>query len=563
VVPALRASDEEWEVLITRPGRSPLAGLATLLQPIARSGATDLETRMAEHQLLADRLRTEPGYLGTLLRSRARQKRGSILLFIDQFEELYTLVPDAEERRAYTACLAGVADDASTPLRVVVSMRSDFLDRVAEDRAFMDRLTRGLLFLPPVDADGMREALVQPLEMAGFAFESSAIVDDMLAAIEGASGALPLLQFTAARLWDARDRQRRQLTAASYEALGGLAGALATHADDVLSSLAPAQQKLTRAMFQRLVTTEGTRAVVDVAELRGLSADPSEVQALLDHLVQARLLVVQSRGEEAGPAVEIVHESLITSWPTLRRWREESAEDSAFLEQLRGAAKQWDAKGRAAGLLWRGEAMEEAQRFHRRHKGELPARERDYLDAVLELATRSARRRRRLVSAAFIVLLGLVAAAAVALLWIRDAEQTAREQQVLAENEAERARAAESKVKEQLSTITEQLATIERKETERQQASDAAEQAEEKAKTGEQQLAMTYEQLEEALGKAQKERGRAEKEQKKAEGAAKEIQKLAAAERSAKEKVERLLAQERARVKKLEEEKRRLSTKLK
>src|SRR5262245_21882435 len=238
-IPALKGSDESWEVFVARPGRAPLASLATLLQPLTHSGSADLAGKMREHQALIDRLRDEPGYLGTLLRSRARQKNERILLFVDQFEELYTLAADAEERMAYTACLAGVADDPSTPLRVVVSMRSDFLDRAAEDRQFMDRLTRSLVFLPPVDRAGMAEALVQPLEMSGYRFESPAMVDEMLAELEGTAGALPLLQFTAARLWDTRDRDRRVLTLASYEALGGVAGALATHADDVAQALTP------------------------------------------------------------------------------------------------------------------------------------------------------------------------------------------------------------------------------------------------------------------------------------------------------------------------------------
>ena len=104
----------------------------------------------------AIKLRTEPGAFGARLRARARRKRTQILLFVDQFEELYTLVADPAERAAFTACLAGVADDATGPLRVVVSMRSDFLDRVAEDRRFVDELTRGLVFLQPPSRDGLR-----------------------------------------------------------------------------------------------------------------------------------------------------------------------------------------------------------------------------------------------------------------------------------------------------------------------------------------------------------------------------------------------------------------------
>jgi serine/threonine protein kinase len=561
VIPALRASDEAWEVFVTRPGKSPLSSLATLLQPIAHTGAADLRGTMNEHEALLARLRAEPGYLGTLLRSRARQKRERILLFVDQFEELYTLCGDADERRAYTACLAGVADDPATPLRAVVSMRSDFLDRAAEDRVFMERLTRGLLFLPPVDRDGMREALVQPLAMVGCSFEREATVDDMLDSLAGAPGALPLLQFTASMLWDARDRGRRVLSAASYQEIGGVAGALASHADHVLAAMSPDRQKLARAVLLRLVTSDGTRALVDVAELSGLASDPGEVRAVVDQLVHARLLVVQTR--EEGPVVEIVHESLITRWPTLRRWIEESAEDAAFLEQLRGAAKQWEARGRAAGLLWRGEALEDARTFARRHKGPLAGRERAFLDAVLDLGARAARRRRALVIAAFVVLGGVAAAAAIALLWIREAEQTAQEQRSVAMREMARAQEAEARVNEQMDTIKEQLATIQRKEDERARAESERARAEEQTAAATQELsaaetevAAKKEDLAEANQRLEKALAVARAAQREAE----------AAERTAKaaaDKLEDLLEKERARVKRLEDEKKKLSTQLK
>jgi hypothetical protein len=496
---------------------------------------------MAEHQQLAHRLRTEPGFLGTLLRSRARQKRGKILLFVDQFEELYTLVGDPTERQTYAACLAGVADDPSTPLRVVVSMRADLLDRVAESRAFMDRLGPGLLFLAPMDRDGTRAALTEPLELAGYRFENPAMVDHMIDTLEGTPGALPLLQFTAAKLWEQRDPRARMITDASYRALGGIAGALASHADEIVRSMSPAQQRLTRAIFVRLVTADGTRSVADVDELLGLSDHPSEVQALIDQLVTGRLLVVQRRAGADGSAVEIVHESLITSWPTLRRWREESVEDSAFLEQLRNASRQWESKGRPAGLLWRGEAMEEAQRFHKRYRGELASHERQYLDAVVDLATRSARRRRRLIIAAFAVLSALVVAAVFALLVISEAEQTAQDQRALAETEAERARAAEAEVREKLETIQTQKKTIEKTTTERDTAS-------EKAKEAESQRKLTYQELVEALADARRERARAETNARRAQQVADENKKLADSERAAKKQAEALAAEKQKKI---------------
>ena len=418
VVPALKASGEPWEVVIVRPGRHPLQALASTLDALRDSRDSD--------PVLGDpiaKLRAEPGTLGARLRARARRRRSQILLFVDQHEELYTLVPDLAERRAFTACLAGAADDASGPLRVVVAMRSDFLDRAAEDRRFVDELTRGLVFLQPPSRAGLEEALVSPLAALGYGFEPG-IVDDMLGALEATPGSLPLLQFTAAKLWETRDRSRRVLTRDSYHAMGGVAGALASHADEVISGLSAPDGRLVCSIFLRLVTPERTRAIVELAELRDLGAD---VERLVAHLVEARLLVVHARGDgEGATAVELVHESLIKSWPKLQRWLDESAEDASFLAQLRAAAKQWHDKGRVDGLLWRDEAMTEARLWRARYPyRELGAREQDYLDAVFALASRAARRRRAVLASIFAALLLVIAGGAVALVKIHSAEQAA------------------------------------------------------------------------------------------------------------------------------------------
>src|SRR5262249_19240359 len=160
--------------------------------------------------------------------------KNRLLIFVDQFEELYTLGFDAVERDLFLACLAGAADDASSPLRIMVAIRSDYLDRLAEDRRILVEVPRGLAFLPPVDPEGLRDALLRPVEAAGYRFEGDEVVNEMLAALAATRSPLPILQFTATRLWDSRDRGRKLLTRASYAEIGGVAGALSTHADAVL-----------------------------------------------------------------------------------------------------------------------------------------------------------------------------------------------------------------------------------------------------------------------------------------------------------------------------------------
>ena len=97
--------------------------------------------------------------------------------------------------------LQGVADDPGSPLRVVLSLRSDFLHRVAETPAFAQTMMRGLLLLAAPDPDALREAIVGPAEKAGHRFETAAMVDAIVADLRTAAAPYPLMQFCLSTLW--------------------------------------------------------------------------------------------------------------------------------------------------------------------------------------------------------------------------------------------------------------------------------------------------------------------------------------------------------------------------
>jgi hypothetical protein len=542
VVPALRASPDSWEVLVIRPGREALKSLATLILPFVTHGAAD------DHREMVERLRESPGHLGAVLRARAAQRRQPILLFVDQLEELYTLVPDERERRAFTACLSGAADDAAAPLRVLVSIRSDFIDRVGEDRRFLDDLVRGLHFLQPLPHEALREALEAPVAQLGYSFESPALLTEMVEVLAVTPGALPLLQFAGAKLWEARDARRKVLTAESYRLMGGISGVLAQHADRVVAGLPPGLRTSVRGLFQRLVTADGTRAIVDVAELTGIAADRDDARALVEHLAQARLVVVQNRADDASATVELVHESLISGWPMLRRWLDEGREDAAFREQLRAAAKQWEARGKPQGLLWRGEAMEEARQWRARHPDRLPDREQVFLDAVVQLGTRAQRLRRGVVIGAFGLLSAVVAGGSIAFIKVQASRRDALEQADVASREAARARQAEDRVRDQLDVIKRE-----------QTAKTAAETA---VEIGKQDLRAANADLQKALARAEAESKHAQSESKRAQDAAAKASDLAESAQKTNVVLEKLLADERARAERFEKERRKIASEL-
>ena len=118
-----------------------------------------------------------------------------------------------------------------------------------------------------------------------------------------------------------------------------------------------------RELFRNLVTAEGTRAVREVDELLSVFAEDQRVSAeeVLRELIDARLLTgygKQNDDDRPARRVEIVHESLLTTWPRLVRWQTQDADSARLRDQLRQAAHVWDDHDRANDYLWTGTAFE-------------------------------------------------------------------------------------------------------------------------------------------------------------------------------------------------------------
>jgi serine/threonine protein kinase len=542
LVPAIRASGGEWQVRVVRPGRAPLQGLAATL----------------DDELDVQQLHDAPGLYGEQLRTAALRKKHKVVIVVDQLEELFTLSESDDARRVFLAALLAAADDPSAPVRVVLSMRADFLDRLAGHKQFLAELSRGLFFLSAPDAENLRETLVRPAELAGYAFQEDWIVDDMLQAATS-KGALPLLQFAATRLWEGRDRSRRQLTVAAYEQMGGVGGAFARHADEIVAAVMPQNQGLLRAMLTRLVTPEGTRAVVDLDELRGLASDRAEVERILDQLVRARLVLVH-HDPAHGSTVEIVHEVLISEWPTLARWLEDSQALRGFMAELRAAVKQWIARGKPGDLVWRGQTAQEALALVHRHVVELSTAEREFLDAARAQIARTRRRKVAAVGAVFLVLAVVLAGGAFFTVQLSQAKSEATAKAAEAERAAQTARDAEGKVQAQLDAVKAADDAKAKAEAEAKARTDEANRANRQVAQSQEDLQKAYDQLKSEKDLADKEKVVAVENARKAAEAFAAAKKAADEAKTAKAKAEALLAREQARVQQLENEKKAIAT---
>ncbi|HEU4403819.1 MAG TPA: SUMF1/EgtB/PvdO family nonheme iron enzyme [Polyangiaceae bacterium] len=401
VIPRLRAR-ARWRVIAVRPGPNPFVALAHGLLGAASDDPGRWQPGR-EAEALAGELRATPTLLSLRLATIASAGE-HVLLAIDQLEEIFTQgAPEADAQR-FLELLAGAADDPAEPVRVAVTLRDDFLGRVPTFRS--------VFVLKRLGPAELRRTIVGPLERVGYRFEVPSLVDDMLSEVGDELGDLPLLQFACRSLWDARDAERRELPAAGYRELGGVAGALARHAERFQATLTAHEQGVARQLLVRLVAGATARRVVGRGAL--LSGLPPEAASVLDRLLSARLVIQRRPHGESGFVVELAHESLLKSWAQLARWVDESRDERRLLQELEEAAALWGRRGRRPEETWGAEELASA-----RHRAEqlgvaLPELVEDFLREG-ERRQAAMRRRARLLLGAGAIAAALVTAGSLGL----------------------------------------------------------------------------------------------------------------------------------------------------
>ena len=408
-----------WAAVACAPGGHPFVALGQALAPTL---AADAEGMAELFGGVSDAVQgEEPDQLVSAI-SRWRRRHAEALLVLDQFEELFTLnVPDVQAR--FARLLGRLVDESG--IRVVLGLRDDFFMRCGEHPAFAPVFHEVTPLLPP-SQEGLKRALREPPARHGVRFEDESLVEEMTAAVSAERGALPLLAFAASRLWEERDRDRRLLTREAYERIGGMAGALAQHAEATMQRLGPEREPIVRELFRNLVTAEGTRASRGRAELLSVFADGgAAAEDVLDAVVASRLLTEYDAPEGAtseAPAsstqrIEIVHESLLTHWPRLVRWQTQDADGAQLRDQLRQAAHLWNERGRRQDLLWTGASYVDYLAWRSRYPGQLSSLEAEFTQAMTGLANQ--RRQRRRIAVAAVVAVMAVGLGVLTMAWSR------------------------------------------------------------------------------------------------------------------------------------------------
>ena len=331
-------SSERWLYETMTPGRDPIGELARVTSSMARTTNAGEEVRanaVADAGIFSEWCE--------IALKEGRDRRA--VVFIDQFEEIFTQVSQEAERLAFLNLLTHAATAENGRVIILFAMRSDFVLNCATYPQLNALFNQQSIQIGSMQPAELVSAIAQPALRVGLHIDPD-LVAQIINDMQGEPGALPLMQFTLKELFDSQQAMggRIDLTLEDYLDHGGIHKSLERHADGSFAKLDNAEQELARSIFSGLIEighgTQDTRRTALFDELIPSDSNATQVQVVIRKLADARLITTD---EQAGKdTVTISHEKLIDAWPWLKKLVNENRETIAFQNEIANDAKAWD-----------------------------------------------------------------------------------------------------------------------------------------------------------------------------------------------------------------------------
>ncbi len=341
-----------------------------------------------------DRLVVEPGCASALEAVLSAPRTGSPdrrnVLFVDRFERCMQIGFDPAERNGILARIEGLFRNRPD-LLVIIAVREDVTKALAST----------VLPIPSGEAEGigivrianllpeeLRSIIEKPAERAGLACEPG-LVDRLVKDVGLDAATLPIVELMLSRLW--QRRREGWLTNTAYESIIGIKALTASLADDALERLGDESSRAL-ALMARLVQ-QGDDASVGQrrawrGELLGIDETPAALDALIERLVSARVLVACVNAA-AEPCVELVYESLAKDFPPLNAFISLNRDFLIWRQTLNAYRNDWESNEREDRALLSGSVARAAKVW-------LVARRHDLNAAECAYIERSAKNERRM-----------------------------------------------------------------------------------------------------------------------------------------------------------------------
>ncbi|MBD2058120.1 pentapeptide repeat-containing protein [Oculatella sp. FACHB-28] len=364
----------QTRVVVMKPGSTPLEALAVVLARIATNDPSPAAKAAEFEQVLRQKSdRSQHEGLRRIANMLPSIDTSPLVILVDQFEEVYSLCKDAQERTAFIDCLIGVAATPEARVSVVITLRLDFV-KETQQHPLLNQVIGSdqSAIVPAMTGKELHRAIAEPAKQAGHALDEG-IVDRLIEQTEGREGALPLLQFALTRIWEGLGEGRAP--SETLKAIGGVGGALAGEAQRIYDSLNSQEKDIARRVFVGLVQLgEGTRDTRRRASVKSLIAaedDPKQVRYVLDRFSAPGARLITLSTSQDNEIAEVTHEALFEYWQQLTYWLDNCRDSIRQQRKIEASAEEWQATGCKRGYLLQGPQLSEAVRF-RKHVKQFP-----------------------------------------------------------------------------------------------------------------------------------------------------------------------------------------------
>lgn len=379
LLPALRnggvPGSDRWFMAEFMPGDDPLQTLAIALQSVS--------IKPSPH--LLSQLQADPQGLVWGADRALADVDADLVLIVDQFEELFTLVEDEAQRIQFLRLLTSAVTTPDSRVRVIITIRADFMDRPLQYVEFGELIRHRTEFVLPLSQEEIEKVIVAPAQRAKMQVDAD-LIAAIVADVRHEPGALPLLEYTLTELFERHEGRR--LTLGAYRSIGGLTGAVAKRAEEVFTALKPEHQSAAQQIFLRLVTlgegTEDTRRRISRSELASIIPKQAVLDEILDLFGRSRLLTFDRDPATRESTVEVAHEALLHEWERLREWLDTSRADIRLQRVLTNAGTDWESQGRDRSFLLSGARLAQYEEWADATAIALTPQERTYLAASIE-----------------------------------------------------------------------------------------------------------------------------------------------------------------------------------
>jgi energy-coupling factor transporter ATP-binding protein EcfA2 len=361
-------------ILIMQPGCQPIATLKHLLNQ-----ATTPRPSRPINITQADDLRQ---YLPKLLDAYTQH----VILYVDQWEQLYHPQQDPVSRKLFIDNLLQAAAAANSHFSVMATIDSGVFSALQGHPLLYQTCAQQAVLMTALSTQELRQAITAPVQNTEYQWEN-VMVTHFINEYKNRLCALTELQFTLSQLWQRRHRNPNQaMDDLTLTHIGGSKIIIERTLQQQYDQLPPEEQTRFWRIINKLVQLNDlghpTYPVVRLSQLSNGTDRQVDIFLLLQRLYRADWQLIRLVSEQPELTVQMSRGILFENWSLLRRWQRQQQQCLLLHQLVAHDAQQWERSQHAPGYLWTTERLRLLNEFPKSCRQQISALQDEFLETA-------------------------------------------------------------------------------------------------------------------------------------------------------------------------------------